>query len=403
MPTVLTLSPRTVDLPTTMSPLPTTAALGLADAPTLIPSAQVKTADDTAFRVTGFSVIHGADPTFISQTNAFNNGTFIYSNGPVCFEWTHTGRIFDVQIQGNAQSFRVLANDRVVHSTVSVTTPNTGSWYRYLVDFGSTDTRQIRLEAASGFKFGGGAIGAGETISAPVAARTHRAVFIGDSITEGVGASDSFLGFSLIASRLLGWGFPYVAGSGGTGYIEPGLYATLQNRLPEMALSTLQPTEVVIALGLNDMTRVINAGNDATAVQTAAALALSTISTQAPSATLYTVGPLHPHPGKPVTDATLLAIRSAIRTASLANNASFIDPFGGLTDPWITGTGKVGAPTGDGNADIYISSDGTHPSTAGHEYYGRKVTNGVFGLVAGSASSLSLAARTGSSLTLAPR
>ena len=32
----------------------------------------------------------------------------------------------------------------------------------------------------------------------------------------------------------------------------------------------------------------------------------------------------------------------------------------------ITGTGKVGATTGVGNADLYISADGTHPTNAGH-------------------------------------
>lgn len=35
---------------------------------------------------------------------------------------------------------------------------------------------------------------------------------------------------------------------------------------------------------------------------------------------------------------------------------------------WQTGNGREGAPTGDGNADLYISADGTHPNEAGVQY-----------------------------------
>jgi phospholipase/lecithinase/hemolysin len=41
--------------------------------------------------------------------------------------------------------------------------------------------------------------------------------------------------------------------------------------------------------------------------------------------------------------------------------------------PWITGTGRVGATTGTGNADTYIGSDATHPTDAGHAYLARRV------------------------------
>jgi lysophospholipase L1-like esterase len=35
---------------------------------------------------------------------------------------------------------------------------------------------------------------------------------------------------------------------------------------------------------------------------------------------------------------------------------------------WQTGSGHEGVPTGDGNADLYISADGTHPNEAGVQY-----------------------------------
>ena len=38
------------------------------------------------------------------------------------------------------------------------------------------------------------------------------------------------------------------------------------------------------------------------------------------------------------------------------------------TLPWLYGTGRVGAVTGDGNADLYVTTDGIHLSQAGDNY-----------------------------------
>ena len=46
-----------------------------------------------------------------------------------------------------------------------------------------------------------------------------------------------------------------------------------------------------------------------------------------------------------------------------------------LGSSWVFGTGRVGATTGDGNRDIYISSDGTHPTDAGHAALGRTIAD----------------------------
>ena len=55
-----------------------------------------------------------------------------------------------------------------------------------------------------------------------------------------------------------------------------------------------------------------------------------------------------------------------------ANVIAFIDPY---TDPWLTGTGSISDPKGDGNQDRYIGTDGVHPGIAGVGYYvGRIVT-----------------------------
>lgn len=65
--------------------------------------------------------------------------------------------------------------------------------------------------------------------------------------------------------------------------------------------------------------------------------------------------------------------RARAMTANLAamvgrhpNVVGFVDPY---TEPWLTGTGSITNPKGDGNQDDYIGLDGVHPSVAGVRYY----------------------------------
>lgn len=47
------------------------------------------------------------------------------------------------------------------------------------------------------------------------------------------------------------------------------------------------------------------------------------------------------------------------------------------TDPWVTGTGNAGTPAGDGNADLFLSADGRHPTRAGAENLAHRLTDGL--------------------------
>jgi hypothetical protein len=47
---------------------------------------------------------------------------------------------------------------------------------------------------------------------------------------------------------------------------------------------------------------------------------------------------------------------------------------------WFTGNGNVAAPTGNGNSDIYGSSDGVHPTDWGNQYIAQQVANALRGL-----------------------
>lgn len=73
--------------------------------------------------------------------------------------------------------------------------------------------------------------------------------------------------------------------------------------------------------------------------------------------------------------------RSRTMNATLAatvgrhpNVIGFIDPY---TDRWLTGTGSITAPKGDGNQDVYVGTDGVHLSVAGVAYYVGRVVSGL--------------------------
>jgi lysophospholipase L1-like esterase len=42
-----------------------------------------------------------------------------------------------------------------------------------------------------------------------------------------------------------------------------------------------------------------------------------------------------------------------------------------VSNAYITGTGRLGATTSNGNADVLTSTDGVHPSPAGHDTLAR--------------------------------
>lgn len=76
--------------------------------------------------------------------------------------------------------------------------------------------------------------------------------------------------------------------------------------------------------------------------------------------------------GSPIT----ITIDGTLATAKTAGEA--ITQVGNSF--WV-GTGRVGATSGYGNADIFVSSDGTHPTAAGHAALGYEVARQVANLL----------------------
>ena len=174
-----------------------------------------------------------------------------------------------------------------------------------------------------------------------------RTMFLGDSITEGTAGQDACASYDARAAEQLGWDDNWLSGVGSTGYLAaPPPKLNFRQRyagdvLP-YALNVL-----VIAGGIND-----TAGSDS-AIGTEAVLLFDQIWADSPQTLVFVTGPWanasRVRPG----------INAAIR-AAFGSRANFYW-VPNYDEPWITSTGNAGSPKGDGNADIDVSADKTHP------------------------------------------
>jgi lysophospholipase L1-like esterase len=133
------------------------------------------------------------------------------------------------------------------------------------------------------------------------------------------------------------------------------------NRLASWVLPN-QFDAIIVTGGYND------GSTDSNTLYNAAALYYQTLKSNYPNAFLGVVLPFNSLTPLPAgTTNSIYAIRAACRD----NGIPFIDPSGSGTNdvpganPWIYGY-YLSSGNAGGNAAAYISSDGTHPTLAGH-------------------------------------
>lgn len=211
-----------------------------------------------------------------------------------------------------------------------------------------------------------------------------RSVFFGDSYVQGSGATRPGEGLAYHAANLLGWEDAYTCGQSGTGYLRPTTTPGFARFIDRIAthLTPLNPTTIVVLGGLND-----NTFNDASYTVPNLAIAAQAfyqaLNAALPLADVFVVGPQTTNtPNQLAYDKC-----AAVKAAALAqpNVKLFIDPATAV-DPWITGTGKVGSPAGNGNADVLLGTDGAHPSQLGHDVYAARISNAIKGYYLGVAA-----------------
>lgn len=256
--------------------------------------------------------------------------------------------------------------DGKMASNTPVQYPSDGGLYLTKVDFGSSAKRRVRILGNAPL-FGGLRVAPGATVSAPEAP-AFRAMFIGESITEGTAGQPAPFSFAPWAALRLGWTDAWVSGVGSTGYLAaPAPKLTFRQRF-DVDVKAYRPDVLVIAGGINDT------GFTDAQIQAEAGLLFDRIATDLRDTLVFVLGPWNPR------TAIRAGINTAIKAAASGRPNFYWVP--NYDDAWITGTGRVGAEMFDGNSDTMTSPDGTHPSPAGVDYYGQKVAESVLQLIA---------------------
>ena len=241
--------------------------------------------------------------------------------------------------------------------------------------------------------------------------------FIGDSYSGGSADVPAASTIDRVASRRLGVRSVSSA-QGGTGYITDGKANIASNSVFGSAervgsIVRAAPDAIAVVGGLNDE------GKDLGQLAAAVKKILADLRAGLPDAPIVVVGP-QPSGGARTVGGTFADLVKATADAVAScgvDGVAFVDwaglaggrakdfhagqtywrgdtvayagaiyrveaafwagdsPAGGFPDvrqasAVFTGTGKVGAPAGDGNRDLYISSDNVHPSNQGSEALG---------------------------------
>jgi len=331
----------------------------------------------------GFQIGVGTpDSTYVLPTTRYPNtrGTLSSSQSIYSIEFGTDATAF--QLRFNWQTggcIRITVDGRrmtdLMQSLGGITL---GSSHLMTVSLGAAQPRTIRLDFSVA-PYGGIFLPPGASMWKP-ATPSKRIMILGDSISGGSSMNTAGGAGTWFprAARLLGYSDIWNESLGGTGYITAGSFATLGTRAPIDVIPNA-PDTLIISAGYNDN------GGSQPSISSAAAGLYSAIKAGLPNAAIYVIGCWSPS-GSPATSIT--NTDNTIKAAAAAANLPFISPLtGGIYNSagtliathgaWITGTGRVGATTGSGNADTYIGTDAVHPTDAGHKYLGDRVTAAI--------------------------
>lgn len=285
-----------------------------------------------------------------------------------------------------AERFRILVDGKYISKT-----PTAGiNYVAYVVlDFSGVRTpRVIAVEGSDTNAFRGVSVGATANIWAPRRSPDRIvALCTGDSYSEGQGATPSagVLGFPQMLGRMLGWTDMRQVAVGGTGYFNTGpsgarskLYDQIDRWMT--VNSDLRPDDVDVVTclsGYNDYPSISGTTYTPAEIAAEALRCWRKMRALLPGALIIVGGP---HSGNRGPDQRTIDIEAALAAAFgvWADPLSAYVPLAPSTArAWISGTGRVGATTGSGNADVMITTDATHPTELGHQLYARRLASNI--------------------------
>lgn len=337
--------------PPTVGALATATAIGSAKAwPSVTTSSASFALSGAHFSYFGAGglVRHGTsfpDSNYVRATN-ITDGNIANLPAPLCVDFLFDGTTLELQFKGTAFSYRLRVDGELVSATPGAVTA-TGSTYFLPITFGSRAVRRITVET-SGFVFGGVTTGPNDTVTKYVTP-SPRCIVIGGSFTEGTGATGNVSGWVRRFAQATGWTDTWASGLGGTGYLTTsGSRVKFRDRIVTDCIN-FAPDIVVFEGGIND-----HGSFAAAAIGAEASTLFAQVQAALPNASLIVLAPMWRN-GAETLPVTLLDARDAIRTAALANNATFVD----LLEMPYTGSATTGTLSSQATAGATSFSSAT--------------------------------------------
>lgn len=345
-----------------------------------IPGATLLAAPSLPLTYTGNRAAAGPNPDAYSpHWNAANDGSRpLYVPGPWGVLFDYDGRNLEFVFAGGGGRYRLSVVGEGYESRNGNALLPDGSYHIARYDFGTARKRQILVDLP---QFVGIFKDPAATISTTSLGPRPRVVTLGDSFTEGTGAGAPFTSFNEHLGNYLRWEV-IPSGWGGTGYTADysGAGRTKFRTRLQRDVINQNPDVVILTGGINDSSGYVPGFISAEITGI-----LEDIAAYEPNLPVVVLGPFWPN-GRPI--ANVVGIRDELRVAADAWGHLFIDNLGGpypytgndadyVNTGWITGTGDAGVHVGDGNADIYTSADGTHPTQEGHDFLALKIAEAI--------------------------
>lgn len=262
----------------------------------------------------------------------------------------------------------------VAENATYVSGLTSNSIYRLIVAHGSVAPREIELTVQA-VGMGGITTAPAHTVSRVDSITERPTIVLGDSITAGQNQTAGVNGYTsadswvMTTAALLGWRNVYNAAIAGTGFYVAGTDTNFQTRIAADILA-YSPRRVVIMGGFNDA--AVLASDFSAAVDVVFAQLATLLDCEVIVLGCWAANNFH------YTNPPQMGVDTTLKAKASAYGFKFIDNFGRYK--WITGSGKVGTTAGNGNADVCIASDGTHPTRLGCQHVGRRVADAISAL-----------------------